>query len=199
MQLKPPPETSPKTFRGDRVNQATNQGTILGTNPEIKGNITRILDHLGSSLGTNPEIRGTNTRTLDHLGSSLGTSITLGTLTEIILEVIKGTLGINQEGEVEVITVRKMTIENIRGVITQKNTELPKETSPETTREVTTPETTQGKTQGHGIGTHLEIDMRGEDRERGARALETIEIEVMITGIGMPAMGADAEVVARSP
>ena len=92
-----------------------------------------------------------------------------------------------------------MTIENIRGVITQKNTELPKETSPETTREVTTPETTQGKTQGHGIGTHLEIDMRGEDRERGAKALETIEIEVMITGIGMPAMGADAEVVARSP
>ena len=95
-----------------------------------------------------------------------------------------------------------MTIGINRGVITQNNLVINKETRPGRIRKMTTPVTTQGMTQDQGTGTHPEIDMRGEDRGRGARALEIIEIieiETMLTGIEMSAMGADAEVVTRSP
>ena len=186
-QQKLPPETSPRTFRGGRVSPKISQEIQTGINPEKTGvTSTKIQRHIKYHLGTS-------------LGKDTGTSITLEIHIESSLEVTQGTLGTSQEAVIEASIIRKMIIGISKEITTGITTEPLQETSPGTFKGVTIPETPQGETQECSIETHLETDMREEDRKREATALEITEIEGMITGEGMPAMGADVERVSRSP
>ena len=83
-------------------------------------------------------------------------------------------------------------------MIKRMNTEKRKENTIETTITPTL-ETDLEEAQGDSIETTQETGMMKEDRGRGVIALEMGGVVDMTRGEMMPAMGADAEKVARRP
>ena len=152
-------------------------GTNLGINLDTKqGKYTGTSTTLELPIESSQEVtQGTNQGAAT--GTSINKEMTTGTNTETTIGITKETLLETSPGKILETSLRTFIGETFIGV--------------------TIPETPQGETQETTLGTSPGTGMKVEDRMKGATALG--EIEVMMIGEGMPAMGADVERVARSP
>ena len=161
------------TFRGGRERRNINPETQTGTNTgETGGTNTRIEVHPGTSPGKITEA-----------------STIPGAHIEKNIEATRGTLGTSLETDIN---------SSMTDMIKKMSTEKRKENIIEI---IITPtlETDLEEAQGDSIETTQETGMMKEDRGRGVIALEMVEIVDMTIGEVMPAMGADADMVARRP